>query len=97
MTSPSDRATSSGCGTSRRTPNVQLLVDRFDEDWDALWWVRASGPCRVLSDHLEIDRALELLLSKYPQHRAHPPRGPFLAIDVVRLAWWESGQPLRPV
>jgi len=81
----------------RANPNVELLVDHYDEDWTALWWVRASGPCRVLSDHREVDRAIELLLTKYEQHRAHPPRGPFLAIEVVHVRWWEAAGGLRPV
>src|SRR3954463_5532223 len=28
-------------------PRVSLLVDRYDDDWDALWWVRADGTATV--------------------------------------------------
>ena len=24
-------------------PRVSLLVDRYDDDWSQLWWVRADG------------------------------------------------------
>src|SRR5438552_4391082 len=30
----------------RGEPRVSLLVDRYDEDWDLLWWVRADGCAR---------------------------------------------------
>jgi hypothetical protein len=26
-----------------RHPAVEVVVDDYDEDWTALWWVRASG------------------------------------------------------
>src|SRR4051812_49360507 len=29
-------------------PRVAALVDHYDEDWAALWWVRADGTGRVL-------------------------------------------------
>jgi len=29
-------------------PNVSLLVDDYDDDWDRLWWVRADGRATVL-------------------------------------------------
>src|SRR5439155_3699218 len=28
----------------RANPNVDVVVDHYDEDWRTLWWVRASGP-----------------------------------------------------
>src|SRR5690348_8190323 len=29
-------------------PRVALLADHYEDDWDALWWVRADGTARVL-------------------------------------------------
>ena len=81
----------------RANPNVQLLVDHYDEDWNALWWVRAAGPCRVLTDDSDVGRALERLAAKYEQHRARPPKGPFLAIDAIHLTWWEGSGHLHLV
>jgi PPOX class probable F420-dependent enzyme len=71
-------------------PNVALVVDHYDEDWDALWWVRASGTGRILVDAGERDRALRLLAEKYDQYRTAPPEGPVVAVDLVRVSGWES-------
>lgn len=70
-------------------PLVSVLVDHYDEDnWDALWWVRADGSARVLSlDEPEAARAVELLARRYPQQR---PRGQVLAVDVQRWAGWAA-------
>lgn len=70
-------------------PLVSVLVDHYDEDnWDALWWVRADGSARVLSlDEPEAARAVELLAPRYPQQR---PLGPVLAIDVKRWSGWAA-------
>src|SRR4051812_623205 len=32
----------------QQTPRVALLADEYDDDWSALWWVRADGVARVL-------------------------------------------------
>jgi PPOX class probable F420-dependent enzyme len=73
-------------------PSVALLVDHYDDaDWDALWWVRAEGMGRVLdAGHGESRRAVALLGDRYPQHRADPPSGPVLAVDVERWSGWSA-------
>ena len=68
-------------------PRVSVLVDRYDDDWTALWWVRADGVARVLPAS---PAALEALTAKYPQYRAAPPAGPFLEIQVGRWAAWSA-------
>jgi PPOX class probable F420-dependent enzyme len=76
----------------RANPRVALLADHYDdEDWDALWWVRADGTGRVLDPENELARrAVELLAARYPQHRAAPPDGPVLAVDVQRWTGWAA-------
>jgi PPOX class probable F420-dependent enzyme len=69
-------------------PAVSLLVDHYEEDWTALWWVRLDGHGRVVDRGPERDRALGLLAAKYPQYRSDPPPGPVLAIDVERWRTW---------
>ncbi|HEY7272445.1 MAG TPA: TIGR03668 family PPOX class F420-dependent oxidoreductase [Actinoplanes sp.] len=68
-------------------PRVSVLVDRYDDDWTALWWVRADGVARVLALS---PAALEALTTKYPQYRADPPPGPFLEIEVRRWSAWSA-------
>jgi PPOX class probable F420-dependent enzyme len=76
----------------RANPNVEVVVDHFDEDWSRLWWVRASGRGRIVSDEAERDRALAMLAEKYEQYRTEPPEGPVVAIDVARWSAWEGSE-----
>jgi PPOX class probable F420-dependent enzyme len=77
----------------RANPRVAVLADRYDEDWTALWWVRADGTARVLEPtEPEAGRARALLADRYPQYRREPPAGPVLAIDVTRWSGWSAVQ-----
>jgi PPOX class probable F420-dependent enzyme len=73
-------------------PAAAVLVDHYDdEDWKALWWVRADGTGRVLDPQEDEARhAVGLLVARYPQHRAEPPQGPVLAVDVERWSGWSA-------
>jgi PPOX class probable F420-dependent enzyme len=80
----------------RANPAVSLLVDHYEEEWDALWWVRADGRGRVLDpEDAEARRAVELLAGRYPQHRREPPKGAVLAVDVTRWSGWSADQSSR--
>jgi PPOX class probable F420-dependent enzyme len=68
-------------------PAVCLLADHYDEDWSALWWVRADGRGRVLED---APAAIALLAERYEQYRAAPPAGPVLAVEVERWSGWSA-------
>jgi PPOX class probable F420-dependent enzyme len=70
----------------RAEPRVSLLVEQYDEDWSRLWWVRADGHAPPF-----LERALDLLLVKYPQEGARPPSGPALAVDVERWSGRSAG------
>lgn len=70
-------------------PSVTLLVDAYDEDWSALWWVRADGLARVVEDGAERDTAIRLLRAKYPQYAAWTtPFGAATVIEVARVTSW---------
>ena len=72
----------------RENPAVALLVDRYDEDWERLWWARAEGRGRVLElDQPEAGHAVALLAARYPQQRA---TGAVLAVDVQRWSGWAA-------
>jgi PPOX class probable F420-dependent enzyme len=70
-------------------PAVALLVDQYDDDWTALWWVRLDGEARIAVGQAERDRALAQLAAKYPQYARTPPPGDVLAIDVTSWRSWE--------
>jgi PPOX class probable F420-dependent enzyme len=85
-------------GALRRLANVRensavaLLVDHYDEDWSALWWVRAEGHARVLEpDQPEARDAVGLLAQRYPQQQA---AGAVLAVDVARWSGWSAREPV---
>lgn len=72
-------------------PNVEVLIDGYEEDWSRLWWVRLRGRARVVEHD---DRGLGLLCEKYPQYRERPPRGPFIVVEIdERTAWRAGGAP----
>src|SRR5215212_5767681 len=66
-------------------PNVEIVVDSYDEDWSRLWWVRASGTARLIDARGERILALDRLARKYEHYRREPPDGPVVAIDVIAL------------
>jgi PPOX class probable F420-dependent enzyme len=72
-------------------PQVCVLVDRYDDDWDQLWWARADGTARVIGPATaEATEALLELTERYPPYRTQPPPGPVIAIDVARWSGWAS-------
>jgi PPOX class probable F420-dependent enzyme len=75
---------------ARARPDVTILVDHYEEDWDRLWWIRLRGRARVLDGGEEHDRALALLREKYPQYRKQPPGGPVLAVDIMERRQWSA-------
>jgi len=75
---------------ARARPDVTILVDHYDEDWQRLWWVRVRGRARVLESGDEFEHALALLAEKYPQYREEPPHGPVLAVDITETRTWAA-------
>jgi PPOX class probable F420-dependent enzyme len=72
-------------------PAVAVLADRYDDDWSALWWVRADGTARVLHPgDPEAGRARALLAERYEPYRAAPPPGPVIAVAVERWTGWAA-------
>jgi PPOX class probable F420-dependent enzyme len=75
----------------RAHPAVEIEVNRYDDDWTQLWWVRASGIAREVTSIDERDGALAALATKYAPYIAHPPSGPVVATQVERVAGWAAG------
>ena len=72
----------------RAHPAVSLLVDHYEEDWSALWWVRVDGTARVLDAGDDRERALDLLAARYAQYRVARPAGAVLADTDLRWRAW---------
>lgn len=74
-------------------PDVSLLVDRWDEDWSRLAWLRVYGRGILLEpqphEREEHVRAIELLREKYPQYASHRlEERPIIRITVDRSRSW---------
>ena len=71
----------------RANPAVCFLVDAYDEDWTALWWVRADGHAAI---HTDSALAVDWLRAKYPQYRERPPEGPVVRTRVTAWRHWSA-------
>lgn len=80
----------------RRLDNINahaaaaLLVDRYDDDWSLLWWVRADGTARVITDDGERADAVAALRAKYPQYASHALNGAVVAVAVTSWTGWAA-------
>jgi PPOX class probable F420-dependent enzyme len=53
-------------------PEAVVLVDRWDEDWARLGWLRVGGPAEIIEPGApEHATAVRLLRTKYRQYRGH--------------------------
>jgi PPOX class probable F420-dependent enzyme len=68
-------------------PRVSVLLDHYDDDWSALWWVRADGVARIDVDPV---RWTARFAAKYPPYAQDPPKGPAIAVDVDRWTGWSA-------
>ena len=72
-------------------PRVSVLVDHYDDDWSALWWVRIDGAGAVVPvDAQGGPLALSALRAKYRQYTAQSPPGPLIRIDVDGWTSWSA-------
>ena len=74
----------------RGNQRVAVLADHYDEDWSALWWVRADGEAAILDDPAAMAGPVRLLAGRYSQYRDHPPPGPVIAIRVDHWTGWSA-------
>jgi len=73
-----------------RDPRVSLLAQHWDEDWSALWWVRADGLAAVSDDPAVVARVAELLRARYPQYRDVEVTGPVIDVTVHGWRGWRA-------
>ena len=71
-------------------PGVSVLVDRYDDDWSRLWWVRLDGAARVVRTGPAHRRGLALLIDKYEVYATQPPPGPVIEVRVENARGWSA-------
>lgn len=52
-----------------RDPRVSMLIDRWDEDWQQLGWLRIDARAELVGDDGERQMAIGALRARYPQYR----------------------------
>jgi PPOX class probable F420-dependent enzyme len=79
----------------RSDPRVTVLVDRWDEDWTRLAWLRAEGTAELIvpgtpgRDGPEHSEAVAKLRSRYPQYELHRlDERPLIRITIERVTDW---------
>lgn len=71
-------------------PRCALLVDHYDQDWTALWWVRADGRAVVISRPGDAHEGIVALRDRYAQYQDSAPAGPLMVVTVSRWAGWAA-------
>lgn len=70
---------------------VSIAVDRYDEEWSRLAWVRLEGTADVLTSGPDRERALALLERKYEQYRELGlADAPVIRVRVERATEWRA-------
>lgn len=68
-----------------------VLIDHYDDDWSALWWVRVRGRATVhLPGDSEAMSVVDALVAKYAQYRDVPPAGEVFRVALDEVRWWSA-------
>jgi PPOX class probable F420-dependent enzyme len=71
-------------------PEVTVLVDHYEDDWERLWWVRLRGSATVVAEGDAFAEARDALVARYPQYVAEPPPGPVISVSVQEWTAWRA-------
>ena len=75
-------------------PAVSVLVERWDEDWSRLGWLRLDGQATLLEPSDAPLDAVGRLRAKYPQYSTHAlETSPMIAIEVQHATSWGALEP----
>ena len=70
-------------------PQVSLVVDHYEEDWDKLQYILVSGDAELLESGEKWALAIAMLREKYPQYQAMDlDQSPVIKITPVRYSPW---------
>ena len=67
----------------RSNPFVSIVIDKYYEDWDRLYYLKISGRASLLEDGEEYENSLMSLCEKYAQYRDMNLLN--LALPVIRV------------
>ncbi len=73
----------------RANPDVQVLVDHYDEDWQRLGYIQLRGSAELIEQGPEYQRAISLLEEKYEQYEELLLEGrPVIKISIRQTVTW---------
>ena len=70
--------------------SVSVLLDRYDDDWTRLWWLRVDGTARVINSGRSFREGIALLTGKYRPYETQPPPGPVIEVRVEAIRAWSA-------
>jgi PPOX class probable F420-dependent enzyme len=73
-----------------KNPQVSILLDRYDDDWTRLWWIRIDGTAHILDSGPAFRAGIALLSGKYRQYVVQPPPGPLIDVEVETIRAWSA-------
>lgn len=72
-----------------RRADVTVLIDRWDEDWTHLAWLRIDGWASLAKGPADRAPAIAALREKYPQYASHDlEHRPLIRIAIERVRSW---------
>ena len=72
-------------------PQVSLVVDHYEENWDKLQYILVSGDAELLESDEKWVVAIAMLREKYPQYQAMDlDQSPVIKITPARYSPWSS-------
>ena len=81
----------------RRDARVTLLVDRYEDDWTQLAWVRLDGEAEMMERGEMWPEALQALRERYSLYAAMELESrPVIRIEARRISGWRFTQPRIP-
>ena len=69
-------------------PRVSLLVDRYSDDWEQLWWARADGTATIERAGAGHAAHWQLLRARYAQYEGQVLSGPVIVVQVTAWSGW---------
>ena len=73
-------------------PRVSLLVDRWDDDWEKLAWLRIEATATLVEPgHPDHGDALIALRARYEPYRTQRLElNPLIRFEPIRTVWWSG-------
>ena len=91
---PIDTVKPKRSGQLQRVANLEadsrcvLLVDHYEDDWAALWWVRVHGRATVAAG--VPDDAARALIARYPSYEAAGSIAGVIVVQPVEVVGWSA-------